>query len=198
MEDPEYLLETERLRLRPFAATDADAERLYELDNDPGVMRYINGGKPIPRSAVEEYLLPRALRDAEFPELTTRGLWAAEERDGGAFVGWFELLPVGRAGEPGTAELGYRLRRAAWGKGYATEGSRALVAKGFEEFGVALVTANAMAVNTGSRRVMEKCGLTFLRAYTEEWPETIEGSEHGDVEYTLSRAAWAAAGQGAR
>jgi len=46
----------------------------------------------------------------------------------------------------------------AWGKGYATEGSRALIRKGFTELGVQRVVAEAMAVNVASRRVMEKAG----------------------------------------
>jgi RimJ/RimL family protein N-acetyltransferase len=54
----------------------------------------------------------------------------------------------------------------AWGKGYATEGSRALIHKGFTEFGVRL--AFTMTVNNGSRRVMEKCGLTFRRTFVQE------------------------------
>ena len=53
-------------------------------------------------------------------------------------------------------ELGYRLRKSAWGKGYATEGSRALIRKGFTEYGVQRVVAAAMAVNQASRRVMGK------------------------------------------
>ncbi|CAM5260558.1 GNAT family acetyltransferase OS=Streptomyces antimycoticus OX=68175 GN=SANT12839_075200 PE=4 SV=1 [Streptomyces antimycoticus] len=52
------------------------------------------------------------------------------------------------------------------------------------------VPADTMAVNTRSRRVMEKAGLSFLRNFTRDWPEAIEGSEHGEVEYELTRAAW--------
>jgi RimJ/RimL family protein N-acetyltransferase len=57
-------------------------------------------------------------------------------------------------------ELGYRLRQSAWGKGYATEGSRALMDKGFTEFGVRCVVAETLAGNSGSRRVLEKSGLS--------------------------------------
>jgi RimJ/RimL family protein N-acetyltransferase len=49
-----------------------------------------------------------------------------------------------------------------------------------------------MTVNTASRRVMEKCGLTYLRTYHLQWPETIEGTELGDVEYALTRDDWEA------
>lgn len=65
-----------------------------------------------------------------------------------------------------------------------------MIRKGFTDLGVERVTANTMAVNVGSRRVMEKAGLTFLRSFTGDWPEVIEGSEHGEVEYELTRTAW--------
>ncbi len=70
------------------------------------------------------------------------------------------------------------------------ERSRALVDKGFTDLGVERVTANTMAVNTRSRRVMEKSGLSFLRSFVGDWPEAIPGSEHGEVEYDLVRADW--------
>jgi RimJ/RimL family protein N-acetyltransferase len=47
-----------------------------------------------------------------------------------------------------------------------------------------------MAINTASRRVMEKAGLRFVRAYHAEWPVRIPGDEHGDVEYALDRDEW--------
>jgi RimJ/RimL family protein N-acetyltransferase len=104
-------------------------------------------------------------------------------------VGWFEFYPWKDA-SPDEVELGYRLRRSAWGKGYATEGSRALIRKGFTELGVRRVVAETMAVNTASRRVMEKAGLRYVRTFHQEWPEHIEGEEHGDVEYALTKAEW--------
>lgn len=45
----------------------------------------------------------------------------------------------------------------------------------------------SMTVNTASRRVMEKCGMTLVRIFSMDWPEVIEGSEHGDVEYAIAR-----------
>lgn len=87
-------------------------------------------------------------------------------------------------------ELGYRLHKSAWGSGYATEGSRALIRKGFTELGVERVTASTRAVNAGSRRVMAKAGLSFVHTFTGGWPEAIEGSEHGEVEYELTRTTW--------
>jgi RimJ/RimL family protein N-acetyltransferase len=87
-------------------------------------------------------------------------------------------------------ELGYRLRKSAWGHGYATEGSRALIAKGFTEFGVRRVYATTMSVNTASRRVLEKAGLRFVRTFHQDWPDPIPGDHLGDVEYALTRAEW--------
>ena len=87
-------------------------------------------------------------------------------------------------------ELGYRLRKASWGKGYAAEGSRALIDRGFTDFGVQRVVASTMVVNVASRRVMEKAGLRFVRIFHQDWPDKIEGDEEGDVEYALLRSEW--------
>jgi RimJ/RimL family protein N-acetyltransferase len=181
----QVFLETGRLILRRFTGDDVDL--LVELDADPEVMRYINGGEPTSRAEVVDEVLPAFLEYYErYPGY---GFWAAVEKSTGEFLGWFHFRPKegGFADEP---ELGYRLLRSAWGKGYATEGSRALIDKGFAEFGVQRVFAETMAVNTASRRVMEKSGLRFVRAYHAEWPVRIPGDEHGDVEYALDRDEW--------
>jgi RimJ/RimL family protein N-acetyltransferase len=117
------------------------------------------------------------------------GFWAAIDKTTGRFLGWFHFRPGEGAG-PLEPELGYRLHRFAWNQGYATEGSRALVRKGFAELGVERVTAHAMAVNVGSRRVMEKVGLRFVRTLHHDWPMRIPGDEHGEVEYALDRSQW--------
>jgi RimJ/RimL family protein N-acetyltransferase len=171
--------------LRRFTPDDVD--NLRELDSDPAVMHYINGGRPTPREEIAEDVLPAFLR--YYQRFPGYGFWAAVEKSTGQFLGWFHFRPRENDAldEP---ELGYRLRASAWGKGYATEGSRALIHKGFTEFGVRRVVAETMAVNTASRRVMEKSGLRFVRAFHQEWPDRIEGDEHGDVEYALTRYDW--------
>jgi RimJ/RimL family protein N-acetyltransferase len=183
-------LETERLVLRRFTADDVDV--LVELDSDPQVMHYITAGRATPREEVEREELPHFLECYE--RYDGYGFWAALEKSSGEFVGWFHLRPRrdGPADEP---ELGYRLRRSAWGKGYATEGSRALVEKAFADLGARRVWAEAMAVNTASRRVMEKAGLKYVRTFHQEWPDKIEGEEEGDVEYALTRSEWERQGQ---
>ncbi len=181
----EIFLETQRLVLRRF--TRADVDNLVELDSDPDVMRYITGGRPTPRAEIERDVLPRFLH--YYDRYAGYGFWAAVEKAGGDFLGWFHFRPPEGA-EPDVVELGYRLRTMAWGKGYATEGSRALIRKGFAELGVRRVVASTMVVNDGSRRVMEKAGLRLVRTFHQPWPDRIEGEEHGDVEYALDRADW--------
>lgn len=179
------VLETERLTLREF--TRDDANLLVELDSDPDVMRFLTGGEPTTREYIEEKMLPTLLEDyGRFPGF---GIWAADATDTG-FVGWFELRPANDS-PPGEVVLGYRLRQAAWGRGYATEGGRALLHRGFDELGVRTVVAETMAVNTGSRRVMEKLGLSHRNTYFPDLPP-IPGSEHGEVQYSITLAEWRA------
>jgi RimJ/RimL family protein N-acetyltransferase len=119
------------------------------------------------------------------------GLFAAYENDRGAFIGWFLLRPE-EEGPLDEVELGYRLRQEQWGKGYATEGSRALLAKGFTDLGVRLVWAATMTLNDGSRKVMEKVGMTMTG--TLETPpdmQMVEGSELGGVRYEITKEQWA-------
>ncbi|HTN96696.1 MAG TPA: GNAT family N-acetyltransferase [Nordella sp.] len=152
-------LETTRLRLRPTARRDRDD--LVALEQDPEVMRFLSG----------DFLKPRG---------GEAGVWTALEKSSQAFVGWFALYDRG----DGTGELGYRLRRAMWGSGYASEGARKLVDFGFAHLALERIVADAMAVNQASRRVMERAGLVYVR--TTHPP----GAEHGDVEYEITRTAW--------
>ena len=181
-------LETERLQLRRF--TDDDVENLVELDGDPEVMRFINGGRATPGTEVENEILPAFL--AYYERFAGYGFWAAVEKSSGRFLGWFHLRP--HEGDPeDEPELGYRLISAVWGRGYATEGSAALIDKAFADLGARRVYAETMAVHTASRRVMEKAGLRFVRSFVADWPVRIEGDEHGDVEYALTREQWESA-----
>lgn len=183
-------LTTERLLLRDF--TPDDVEALVELDADPQVVHHITGGIVTPRSEVVDEILPAFLRYQERED--GYGFWAAEELATGAFIGWFHLRPEPDhpADEP---ELGYRLRREAWGRGFATEGSLALVDAGFTWMGAQRVVAQTMVVHVASQRVMEKAGLRRVRTFVQDWPYRIPGEELGDVEYAITREEWLAARQ---
>ncbi|WP_245854340.1 GNAT family N-acetyltransferase [Micromonospora wenchangensis] len=174
------LLTTARLRLRRF--TGDDVPRLVELDGDPEVMRFLTGGRPTPPATVRDEQLPRILDGYDrYPGL---GRWAAEDTVDGAFLGWFALDPSDGGTGP---ELGYRLRRPAWGRGLATEGARALVDHAFTIPDVRRVWAQTMAVNVRSRAVLAKAGLRYVRTFHLDWPDPIAGTEHGEVEYELLR-----------
>lgn len=186
-------LQTARMTVR--RADDGDVADLLELHNDPAVMRYLSA-RPTSDREVREEILPSWRRLYAAGE--GFGYWIAVERATGAFLGWFLFRPPRTDPEPGVVELGYRLCTAAWGRGFATEGSVALVDHGFAELGVQRVVADTMAVNAGSRHVMEKVGLRHVRTVHPVNDEVLEGSEHGDVEYELTRVEWAARRAGAQ
>jgi RimJ/RimL family protein N-acetyltransferase len=179
------VLKTQRLTLRQFGENDVD--NLFELNSDPEVMRYLTGGRPTPREVIRDEIIPFHL--AVYERLDRLGTWAAESSATGEFLGWFHFRP-GPGSDITNIDLGYRLRRSGWNTGYATEGSRALINMGFTELGIERVFGHTMAVNAASRRVMEKCGLTLVRTFPDKGPGVIEGSEHGEVEYALTKPEW--------
>jgi RimJ/RimL family protein N-acetyltransferase len=165
------LLETDRLTLRRFADTAADADLLFDLDSDPEVLRYVGPGHATAgeyRDKIRTQFLPSY---AAHPH---RGFFAAVGRPAGDFLGWFLLRPApdyrfaAEAGwdrATGAVEVGYRLRRAAWGRGLATEGAAALVRLALADPAVACVVAAALVTNRASWRVMEKCGMARVREF---------------------------------
>jgi RimJ/RimL family protein N-acetyltransferase len=185
--DIHIVVTTPRLTIRQF--TEDDVDNLFNLNSDPEVMRYL--GRPPSRERLRDEIIPFHL--AVYSRLDRLGTWAAESADNGEFLGWIHLR-AGFDGDITNVELGYRLRRAAWSRGYATEGSRVLVDMGFTELGVRRVYAHTMTANAGSRHVLEKCGLTLVRttAYTGPDADVIDGAERGEVEYALTRPQWEA------
>jgi RimJ/RimL family protein N-acetyltransferase len=142
---------TERLSLREF--TDDDLPDLMRLDTDPRVMRFIGNGRALAADAVPQ-VLRRVRRYYDvYPNL---GVWRAQRRDSGEFVGWFCLKYIPRTVE---VEVGYRLLPEAWGQGYATEGASALVRYGFEEVGLARIVGLTHPRNAASQNVLLKAGL---------------------------------------
>ena len=159
-------LETTRLRLRQF--TEADAPRLFALDGDSEVMRYCG---PRPGADVAAYLHRlRTVHFAYYAASPSFGFWAVEALGSADFLGWFHLRPAldyrfaAEAGyRAGDFDLGYRLIRTAWGKGFATEVSRVLIERAFAQPSVEAVVACALAANAASIRVMEKMGMKKAR-----------------------------------
>lgn len=175
------VLETPRLRLRQFAADDDDD--LWALDQDPEVLRYLGDPPPPPPTLaqVQTDLLPAFI--AYYSQKPGYGFWAAETREGDAFVGWFHLRPTEHSGE---VDLGYRLRRQVWGQGYATEGSLGLIDLAFSRDSIQRVIAIAMPQNRASVRVMQKAGMAYERTFTHPTGPEV-------VQYSINKAARQAA-----
>lgn len=171
-------LNTARLSLRPVCL--ADRADLVALEADPHVMRYLNGGQRVPEAGLPDanFLTPRG----EEPEVL-----AAHDRSSGAFIGWFALFDNGVVDELRTAEIGYRLSRAAWGNGYATEGLSALIEAALDALGFDRVQAETMAANQASRRVLEKAGLRPFRTIFPHYAAAFPGTEQGEVVYEIRK-----------
>ena len=172
----DFHLCTARLVLRP--GTPADRADLIALEADAEVMLYLNGGQPVP---------DEGLPDADF--LTPRGhekeVLVVHDLASGRFVGWFALLDDGVVDGVKTGELGYRLRRAAWRKGYATEAALGLVQVALGAMGFACLRAETMAVNQGSRRVLEKAGFRHVGTRPYHGTAPLPGAELGEVIYEI-------------
>jgi RimJ/RimL family protein N-acetyltransferase len=180
-------LYTERLTLVPLA--DEHLELEVELDSDPEVMRYLSG-RGRSRSEVEEAHQRRVATAGEVPGL---GFWVGFAET--LFVGWWILQPPHGPDQtrvPAEADLGYRLLRQHWRRGYASEGARELIRYGFDEVGLNRIFAQTMAVNVASRATMNSVGLTFARAFVSADPydDPIPGDDQGEVEYDITRTTW--------
>jgi RimJ/RimL family protein N-acetyltransferase len=171
------VLQTLQLTLSPCCPSDrAD---FINLELDPEVMRFLNGGQAVDHDRIDPnatFLMPRG---------TEPYVWTARRTINGAFVGWFCLWPESET----LAELGYRLRQADWGQGLASEGALALINWGFRSCGYDKIVACTMAVNQGSRRVMEKIGMKHTHTVPCD-ADTFPGTEHGEVWYELTRSVW--------
>lgn len=168
-------LTTARLELRPL--TDDDGALLVELDGDPAVMEFLTGRETPPDEVIEVWMPQRT--DPAHDRLGL-GYWSAFEHD--EFVGWFCLTPTG--GD--AAELGYRLRQRAWGRGLASEGAARVLEHGFDTVRLRRIWAETMAVNTRSRAVLRRLGLRPVRTDVRQWDEPLPGSELGEVVYELT------------
>ena len=146
------IIETERLLLRTF--TPEDAPLIYELNLDPDVIRYT--GDPIKdiehaKQVLEQTILPQYA-------LYNHGRWAVHVKPGLEFIGWCGLKARPERNE---IDLGYRFLKRAWGKGFATEAAYACIKYGFEKLHLQRIVGRAMPENTGSLRVLEKCGMQY-------------------------------------
>ena len=181
----DFYLQTPRVNLRELTLDDEN--NLLDLDSDPEVMRFLTQGKPSSREEIKATLLRV---DSLLKKHKGRlGIWAALDKNSNEFMGWFHYRP-GKL-EPENVnkiELGYRLKKKFWGLGLATEVSKLLISKGFNELSVDEVFAITLKSNLASRKVMEKVGLKFSHEFYDS--KLIPTNELG-VWYSLTKAEYA-------
>jgi RimJ/RimL family protein N-acetyltransferase len=184
--EPGYPLETERLRLRPFAPTDFDA--LFAMQSRDDVARYLYWGarsRAEVRDALEKKIASTAIR----AETDALALAAVLHRTG-ELVGDFVLWLHG----PEQGEIGFIVHPDHHGRGYATEAGRVLLGLAFEGLGLHRVIGCAEARNTASARVLEKLGMRLEAHLVEnEW---VKGEWQSELIYAMLDREWPAADRG--
>ena len=140
---------TERLVLRPYEA--GDLEQLHAvLYSDVNAMRLLGGPRDL---AGTRFALERSMTQQE---LTGFSFWPVIERESGLLIGEAGLFPLSPEG-PDVA-LGYALGARWWGRGYATEAARAVIAEAFGPLAMDRLVAITREANLGSRHVLDKLG----------------------------------------
>lgn len=196
------LLRTDRLLLVPLAERHLELE--VQLDSDPEVLRYISGRA----RTRDEVVASHSQRMALAGQVDGLGYWMAfgsgggardstppEGEDEGEFVGLTMLPPAhgpDQPDDPTVTDLGYRIVRRYWRKGLASEASRVLLRHAFDTVGQSRVIAQTMAVNTGSRGVVETIGMRYVRTYFPSWEDPLPGADLGEVEYEMTHGMWEA------
>jgi ribosomal-protein-alanine N-acetyltransferase len=157
-------IETERCVLRPI--TLADLDDLHRLFTDPLVRRYLWDDVIIERERVRQLIRENLALFAE----TGAGLWSVSERLSATLIGFTGFWHFH---EPPRLQLLYGLDPGHWGRGIATEASRAMLKYGFDQLALNRIEASTDGPNTASVRVMKRLGLSFSQRVELEGKETI-------------------------
>lgn len=179
------LIETERLLLRQWRP--GDKNTFADLNADPVVMRHFPD------------TLSRRESDAMVDRMSSKlseqgwGLWATEVVSTGRMIGFVGLSSPGwETSFTPCVEVGWRLERGAWGRGYAPEAATAVLAFAFTQVELPNdeVVSFTTEANTNSRRVMDKIGLHHdpTRDFDHPTLPTWSGRRH--VLYAIDRGAW--------
>ena len=175
------VLETERLVLRELRPDDFDAVHAY--GSDPEVVEFVPWG-PNTEQDTHDFITNTVADQAEDPRLDW--VYAIVPRDGGRLVGTVGVYV--RPSDQGQAMLGYALAPEAWGKGYATESSKAMIGFAFEELDLRRVWAACDPDNAGSIRVLEKSGLTLEGRLRHD--TVIRGRVRDTLVWAILRDEW--------
>ena len=150
----DVVLESERLYLKEFVEN--DVEKLHRLNNDVDVMKYIK--PPETEVSVAKNTIKRLIK--YYIENHGLGVWAGYERKSDEFVGFFELAHLDNTEE---IEVGYRLHKEYWNKGYATEMTKVLIDYGFNIIKLDKIVGITHPKNIASQNVLLKSGLTYIK-----------------------------------
>ncbi|MFE6967398.1 GNAT family N-acetyltransferase [Agromyces sp. NPDC057679] len=177
---PTPTLETERLRLRPFA--DGDADALFALNSDAYVLRYWDSPPWTDRSSIERFMAGCRRMEEE----GTGARVAIERTSDQMFVGWCTF----NSWDPDfkSASLGYCFTQSSWGHGYATESARAVLGWAFDTLDLNRVQSETDTRNVASARVLEKLG--FEREGTLREDCIVNGDVSDSWVYGLLRRDW--------
>ena len=145
-------LETERLIIRPY--TLGDLPELIEMRSDPDVYRYLGGWERQNPAEVTKRMSFYIACQEKFGFSMSAMIW----KENGEHIGSSGLQPLEDTGE---IEVGYSVKPVYWRKGIGYECAHAWLKYGFEQAGLERIVAVADKENTGSWRIMEKCGMTF-------------------------------------
>lgn len=156
-------LETQRLLLRKLEET--DVERMFLLDSNPEVMKYI--GVPVLTKPEESLGVIRMIQK-QYEENGT-GRLAVIEKETGLLIGWsgLKLLTEEINGYKNVLDLGYRYLPESWGKGYALEAAKASLELGFHEMKADMIYAHAHSGNEGSNHILRKLGFQKTGEFSE-------------------------------
>ncbi len=150
------ILETERLRLRPFRAGDLEAQ--WASLTDPEVVRFLGG---VPHSREETWR--KILGSPGLWALLGYGYWVVEGREDGVYLGQIGFADFKREMSPSIEnipEMGWIMARQAQGRGYATEAVLAALRWADETLGGGEIVAIISHENAPSIRIAEKAGFT--------------------------------------
>lgn len=154
-------LTTERLVLR--AIKDEDAEALFELRADPGVMRYI--GRPLAQTVTDAQKLIDGFKTVENDG--TAVIWGITMKGNDKLLGTICIWNLQR--QHFRAEVGYLLHPDYWKQGILSEVMAAVLPVGFDQVGLHSIEANVSPENTASRRLLEKFGFVQEAHFRENF-----------------------------
>lgn len=157
----DLILETERLLLRPFEFSDAEA--LFSMDSNPNVHLYL-GNNPLTKiEQVHEYIQNIKNQYAQ----NGIGRFIAETKDTKEVIGWIGLKFITETenNHINFYDIGYRLREEFWKKGYAFEGAKAWRDYAFTKMEISTLYASAHIENIASNRILQKIGMHQREQY---------------------------------